>query len=393
MSGNTSADAIALAIRFMGGDDWTAGPVYVQNLLQSLNRHCHGRVRPFLLLGDQEPVPEAAAAPILRLPAAPSLFTRAVRKLGASQKPSPLEQFLIRSGIHIVFGPVLQMSCNDVATLSWLPDFQHRHLPEMFSTDERRSRDEAFTKSAELSTRVILPSVSALADFRAFAPALAQKARALHPISQISADVYSAAPGKALKKYPLPEKFFYFPGQLWKHKNHEKLFEAVQIAHNRGIPVQLVCTGRSTDNRWPDYPARLLRLVKDLGIGDRVHYLGVVPRPDLFALMRRSAAVINPSLFEGWGMTIDEARSFGKPLLLSDIAAHRDQNPPQAIFFDPLSPDDIAAKLASLWNETTPGPDPGREAEARLELESRDKAFAAGFESLLTEVLSSVRVA
>jgi len=64
----------------------------------------------------------------------------------------------------------------------------------------------------------------------------------------------------------------------------------------------------------------------------------MVPREHVLLLIRQSIGVLGPSLFEGWGFGVDEARSVGKRLLISDIPAHREQNPPEAIFFNPQDP-------------------------------------------------------
>ena len=70
-------------------------------------------------------------------------------------------------------------------------------------------------------------------------------------------------------------------------------------------------------------------------LNEQVHYLGTVPRDDVFDLIRQSICVLNPSLFEGWGYAVDEAASVGKRILASDIAAHREQAAPACEYFDP----------------------------------------------------------
>ena len=77
--------------------------------------------------------------------------------------------------------------------------------------------------------------------------------------------------------------------------------------------------------------------------------LGLVPRSDVIALMRYSRALINPSFFEGWSTTVEEAKSTGKRIILSDIDVHKEQNPPDGVFFNPKDPKDLAEKMWSLW--------------------------------------------
>ena len=54
-------------------------------------------------------------------------------------------------------------------------------------------------------------------------------------------------------------------------------------------------------------------------------FLGVIPYKDVLGLMRAAVAVINPSVMEGWSTTVEEAKSLGLPLILSDIPVHREQ--------------------------------------------------------------------
>ncbi len=103
-------------------------------------------------------------------------------------------------------------------------------------------------------------------------------------------------------------------------------------------------------------------------------------------LMRQAICVLNPSLFEGFGLTVDEARSLGKRALLSDIPAHREQDPPKANYFDPYNSEDLAEKLRMIWRDAEPGPDIELELEARQSLVGRIHACAESFMSVVSEV-------
>jgi hypothetical protein len=99
--------------------------------------------------------------------------------------------------------------------------------------------------------------------------------------------------------------------------------------------------------------------------------LGLVPRRAQIEMMRRSLAVVQPSLFEGWSTVVEDARVLGKPLLLSDIPVHREQNPPQAQFFPPDSVEKLADLLAGAWESYAPGPNHDLEAAAHQAAQAR----------------------
>jgi glycosyltransferase involved in cell wall biosynthesis len=126
------------------------------------------------------------------------------------------------------------------------------------------------------------------------------------------------------------------------------------------------------------------------GIREQIIYLGLVERDEVLALMRQSICVLNPSLFEGWGYSVDEARSLGKSVLLSNIPAHREQNPPNATYFDPIDCEDLATRLAEAW-QREPGPDGVLEAEARQQLHQRRRTYAEQFVAVAEEAVAEVR--
>ena len=76
--------------------------------------------------------------------------------------------------------------------------------------------------------------------------------------------------------------------------------------------------------------------------------LGKVPYEDVIALMKNCEALINPSLFEGWSTTVEEAKSLGIKLLLSDISVHFEQLGNKAKYFKKNS----ALSLANLIEES-----------------------------------------
>lgn len=276
---------------------------------------------------------------------------------------------------------------SSIPSLGWIPDYQHSHYPLFFSEEERLERNRHYATIAERSSRVVLLSKAVKRDFDEFAPKFAGKARVISPVSFIPTSIYSCSPQSVSNSYSLPNKFFYLPNQFWKHKNHLTVFRALKTLYNRGTPVFVVCTGYPGDYRDPMYYSDVLREVSCLGIRDQVAFLGVVPHEHVLMLMRQSICVLTPSLFEGFGMTVDEARSLGKQVMLSDIPAHREQNPPKAIFFDPTNSEELASKMEDVWRQKSPGPDKDMESEASETLPKRARTYAESFISVVKEVI------
>jgi glycosyltransferase involved in cell wall biosynthesis len=387
-------ERLRMAFHFMGGGLWTAGSVYLQDLFHAL-KDVHGDRMRLVLVAEETTNGDRFDGGAIRADEIvtyrqPRRWSPAWAAHRAAEQwlslNGPLLQALHDQGLALLFGPVLAHRYPGVKTLSYIPDFQHRHLPDMFSEDEIRARDVLFARCAERTSRIILPTDAARTDFERFAPRQAHKARVLHPLAVIPPELYRDVPKAAAAAYNLPEKFFFVPNQWFRHKNHETVFEALRILKSRGSGVVAVFCGNPVDYRHPRYFPEMWRRVSEMDIRDRVIYLGMVPRDHLLMLMRQSICVVNPSLFEGWGMTVDEARSIGKRLLVSDIPAHRFQDPPDAVYFNPEDPEALAGQMAGIWSETGPGPDIRMEEEARQTYPRRIRSFAETFLTIVREV-------
>jgi glycosyltransferase involved in cell wall biosynthesis len=380
-----------IAFEVAGGDTWQAGISYNKTFIYAL-KHTYGDdVALYFLLPDAN-IPGdigEAGGKVLRITAYREWTTlwvgeQAIKYLFAYDLRRA--RILNRYKMDVIFGLLLLNRYGSIPTLSWIPDFQHIHLPEMFSALERSQRDWDYLKTAEISNRVILMSESVKKDFEIFAPQYAYKARVLQAVSHIPESIYEADLKSVLNLYHLPEKFVYIPNQFWRHKNHEMVFRALKILKDSGVKVFVVCSGYPGDNRHPSHFSDLLQKISSWGIRDQVVLLGMIPRNHIFMLMRQAICVLNPSLFEGFGLTVDEARSLGKRVLLSDIPAHQEQDPPKAMYFDPYNSEDLAEKLRMIWRDVEPGPDSELELKAQQSFPGRLRACAESFMSVANEV-------
>jgi glycosyltransferase involved in cell wall biosynthesis len=250
-------------------------------------------------------------------------------------------------------------------TLALIPDLQHRHLPEFFAPQDRQGRDKMLLQTLTRATRIIALSQSSCAELAEFAPAYGNKIRTIPPEPVIPAESYAADPSAVVETYHLPEKFFYLPNQLWQHKNHLAVIQALAELNARNLRAYVVCTGSPGDYRNVSYTAQLLETIARRGVREQFILLGTLPRAAVLALHRQTICVVNPSLFEGYGLSVAEARAIGKRVLVSDLPAHRELTAPRAEYFDSRSAQELADKMAVIWQNTPPGPDLEMEARAR----------------------------
>jgi glycosyltransferase involved in cell wall biosynthesis len=86
----------------------------------------------------------------------------------------------------------------------------------------------------------------------------------------------------------------------------------------------------------------MLQRISELQLRDVVVPLGFLSRADQVQLMRAADCIVQPSLFEGWSTVVEDARTLGQRVVLSDLAVHREQDPPAALFFETLSASALA---------------------------------------------------
>jgi glycosyltransferase involved in cell wall biosynthesis len=197
-----------------------------------------------------------------------------------------------------------------------------------------------------------------------FFPDNKENAHLLRFVSNANPEWFKEDPEKFRTKYQLPEQFFIVCNQFWKHKDHGTVIEAIYLLKQQGIRITVACTGATEDFRNPDYYPGLLKKAEELGVQDQFVVVGFIPRKDQIQLIRKSMAIIQPSLFEGWSTVVEDGRSLGKDIFLSDFSVHLEQNPPYVRFFKMQD----AAQLASLIRENlqvlSAGPDKVKEQKA-----------------------------
>jgi glycosyltransferase involved in cell wall biosynthesis len=273
-----------------------------------------------------------------------------------------------------------------VPKVCWFPDFQYLHYPEMFTPNDYKAFDRAAKNIARFANRIILNSNAVCDDFLRIAPTHANKIIVLPFVAWIDEGIYADSPEQVSRKYHLPPKFIYLPNQFWKHKNHQVVLDALVLARTVRQDITIVSSGALDDYRNRHYPSEFVGAISSRGVRDRFILLGLIPRRDVYGLMRQSLAVMQPSLFEGWSSSIEEAKSLGKQVIASDIPVHREQNPPDADYFDPQEPQQLADLLVKHFHEGQPGSNPRREQVARMAFLARAESFGTTFLNLMSEV-------
>ncbi|EJY9801562.1 glycosyltransferase [Escherichia albertii] len=229
-------------------------------------------------------------------------------------------------------------------TMWWKPDFQEKYYPEFFSEKDLFLRNQAVVNNAQRGC-LLFSSNDAKNDFFKFYNGLAtQNINVLQFVPEIITNSLLDDSDRitAIKeKYRIIGDYFFLPNQFWKHKNHELVIKALITGD---IPIQVVATGAPNDYRGGEHIKLINRLLEQ-DSGKKFKLLGLVDRDDVNLLMKGAMAVINPSRFEGWSTTVEEAKYLGKRLILSDIPVHHEQNPPDSLY---VQCDDVSGMISAM---------------------------------------------
>ena len=118
--------------------------------------------------------------------------------------------------------------------------------------------------------------------------------------------------------------------------------------NNHEDKILILATGNTTDYRNLEHFNELEKFIKTNKLESMFKILGSVNYQEVISLMYHSRAVINPSFFEGWSTTVEEANMLNKIVILSNIAVHKEQSPINGIFFDPRDAKELANILMRL---------------------------------------------
>ncbi len=215
----------------------------------------------------------------------------------------------------------------------WIPDFQEKHFPDFYSQEHLTNEKIKNSDIALTAKKLLLSSESALNDLKTYYPEFKVKPYVVHFAVKIPS-LNGLENIDVLNKFQLPKVFFFAPNQFWRHKNHMLVIKAVEILKNKGIKVRVAFSGKEHDYRSPGYTDSIKNYVVEHDLHENIKFLGFLDRVDQLKLMELSAAIIQPSLFEGWSTVIEEAMAMNKVVLASDLDVNKEQLGDKGIYFN-----------------------------------------------------------
>jgi glycosyltransferase involved in cell wall biosynthesis len=145
------------------------------------------------------------------------------------------------------------------------------------------------------------------------------------------------------KKYKIKSDYIFYPAQFWPHKNHIRILKAI-----KSLNLSAVFTGSDKGNE--NY---IKKCVEEMGLKDKVYFLGFVSCEELMSLYKQAKALVFPSFFGPDNIPPLEAMALKCPVICSNADGMEEQLNDCALFFNPLKENEIVKNLKMLDDNMT----------------------------------------
>lgn len=149
------------------------------------------------------------------------------------------------------------------------------------------------------------------------------------------------------KKYGIKDKFILYVGTLEPRKNVVglvKAFDAWQEKNKKiGKDYQLIIAG---GKGWKF--GQVFKAITAAKFGERIRYIGYIPPDHKWELMQEATVFVFPSLYEGFGLPVLEAMSFGAPVITSKVSSIPEITGQAAALINPRSANQLTEVLTKV---------------------------------------------
>lgn len=261
------------------------------------------------------------------------------------EREDPLLRLLKKNKIDIIHSPVQYVpKYPDFFSIVTLHDVQELHFPQFFSSKIRAHRAVSYKQAIEQSDKVVVSYNHVKEDLVKYFDVDPSRVEVIHlDMKDLWFESLSSNDILSLEEKNLPKDFILYPAATWEHKNHFMLLEALKVLKNKGITINLVCTGHKTP-----FFQKIEDKIQLLSLTHQVTFLGVVTDQELFSLYHKCRAVVIPTLYEAGSFPLMESILMGIPVVCSNVTSLPSTIGENSFVFDPLNPVDIAGKIEMI---------------------------------------------
>ena len=221
-------------------------------------------------------------------------------------------------------------------------DLGYHAFPQAHSPFQRFYLPWSTRWNARMASHIIAVSQATATDIQRYYTTAAQKITVIHEATSWPQMTWAAP--LVRKQYALPAHYALYVGTLQPRKNLVRLIHAYHRLNQRQtLEWDLVLAGAGGLGS-----GALRKLVADLRLQDRVHFLGYVADEALAALYYGARLFCFPSLFEGFGLPVLEAQRHGVPVMTANNSALPEIAGDAALLVDPTDVEAIADAMLQL---------------------------------------------
>jgi glycosyltransferase involved in cell wall biosynthesis len=275
-----------------------------------------------------------------------ALFNR----IKSASKARSLDEQFKAAGVEFVWQLSAPGQVLEVPYMVMVWDLQHRlqpWFPEVSANGNWQHRDTIYTAVLGRAAAVIVGTEAGKLEVERFFRVDPSRILIMpHPTPRF-ADAPIEAKRSVREKYGITGDYLFYPAQFWAHKNHVNLLLALKLLRDRvDRPLSVAFVGADHGNL-----AHVKATVDRLGLTDRVHFLGFVPREDLIDLYKESFALSYVTFFGPENLPPLEAFALGCPVIASDVSGAREQLGDAVLYVDPTSPEQMTEAVVRLASE------------------------------------------
>ncbi|MEZ4865630.1 MAG: glycosyltransferase family 1 protein [Caldilineaceae bacterium] len=224
-------------------------------------------------------------------------------------------------------------------------DLGYHYFPAAHTPFQRYYLPWSSRWSAWVASQVIAVSQSTADDLARFYGTPPAKVTVIHEATTpIATSTTIPLPADAVRRqYGLPERYALYVGTLQPRKNLARLLYAYQRLQVHTPVWDLVLAGAP----GPEHDV-LAQLAVTLDVAAHVHFLGYVADEALPVLYQCANFFCFPSLFEGFGLPLLEAQSYGVPVMCANNSSLPEIAGDAALLVDPTDVEALAAAMLRL---------------------------------------------
>ncbi len=251
-----------------------------------------------------------------------------------------LPKLLRRFGVDLVhsLGYVAPLfpPCPSIVTV---PDLNYRSFGDRMPAARRLTLEFFVKQSTRRADHIITISEVSRIQIIAALGILPRRITATHLASSIR-DVDPIDVANLLQRHQIDKPYIIAFSSTYPNKNIPRLLNAfVRARQDYSLPHQLVLVGHPPS----DHASNRL---------DAVIFAGYLNESSKTTLLANAEMLVFPSTYEGFGLPVLEAQQAGVPVICSSAAALPEVAGEAAVFFDPLSVDEMAKAIGRVAQDT-----------------------------------------